>query len=61
MVVLKEFEKKQVDWWCQYYQKSLKTLAMRTRQYLNGDIKIGVLEAMLIGVEKDIEVRDKSD
>jgi len=61
MVNLKEFEKRQLDWWCQYYQKSLKTLALRTRQYLSGDLELGVLEAMLQGAERDIKMRDSLD
>lgn len=61
MTALKQFEKKQLDWWCQYYQNSLTTLALRTRQYLNGDIELGILDAMLSGVEGDIEMRDKND
>ena len=58
---LKQFEKKQLDWWCEYYQRNLEILALRTRQYLNGDIELGLLDAMLSGVEGDIEMRDKND
>ena len=61
MVELKKFEMKQLDWWCQYYHTSLKTLAFRTRQYLSGELELGVLEAMLSGAEKDIEMRDRLD
>lgn len=61
MPELKQFEKKQLDWWCEYYRSNLETLALRTRQYLNGDIELGLLDAMLSGVEGDIEMRDKND
>lgn len=61
MVFLKDFEKKQTDWWCQYYQKNLKTLAIRTRQYLNGQIKRELLEVMLEAVEKEVERRETLD
>lgn len=61
MVFLKEFEKKQTDWWCQYYQKNLKTLAIRTRQYLKGEIDVGLLEVMLEAVEKEVARRETLD
>ena len=60
-VRLKEFENKQTDWWCNYYRTSATDLAKRTRQYLNGEIKVGVLEAMLNAMEEDIRRRDKLD
>tara|TARA_B100000900_G_scaffold43834_2_gene32653 strand:+ start:9132 stop:9317 length:186 start_codon:yes stop_codon:yes gene_type:complete len=58
-VALKEFEKKQIDWWCSYYQINLKDLALRTRQYLDGEIARGVLEAILEPIEQDIQRRNK--
>ena len=60
-VALKEFEKKQLDWWCSYYHISLKDLAHRTRQYLDGEISRGVLEAILGPIEQDMQRRDKHD
>ena len=60
-VALKEFEKNQLDWWCSYYQISLKDLALRTRQYLDGEIARGVLEAILEPIEQDIQKRNKHD
>ena len=38
---LKEFEKKQLDWWCNYYQNQLKTLRGGHDNTLNGEIKVG--------------------
>ena len=61
MINLKKFEKKQTDWWCNYYRVSAKDLARRTRQFLNGEIDRGMLEAMLTAVENDMEMRDKRD
>lgn len=60
-VALKEFEKKQLDWWCSFYNISLKDLALRTRQYLDGEIPQGVLESILESIEQDIERREKHD
>tara|TARA_B100000287_G_scaffold380893_1_gene384875 strand:- start:296 stop:484 length:189 start_codon:yes stop_codon:yes gene_type:complete len=60
-VALKEFEKNQLDWWCSYYHISLKDLAFRTRQYLDGEIERGVLEAILEPIEQGIQRRDKHD
>ena len=44
-----------------YYRVSAKDLARRTRQFLNGEIDRGMLEAMLTAVENDMEMRDKRD
>mgnify|MGYP001300709304 CR=1 FL=1 len=60
-MALKKFEKKQTDWWCNYYRISAKDLARRTRQFLNGEIDKGMLEVMLNAVEGDMKMRDKSD
>lgn len=56
---LKEFEKKQVDWWCNHYRLSLNTLTIRTRQYLDGDLPEGILEVLLEALEADYEGRKK--
>lgn len=61
MIKLKEFEKKETEWWCNYYRVSAKGLAKRIRQFLNGEIDKGLLEAMLVAVENDMEMRDKRD
>tara|TARA_Y100000114_G_C11757454_1_gene327678 strand:- start:1841 stop:2026 length:186 start_codon:yes stop_codon:yes gene_type:complete len=61
MVNLKEFEKKQLDWWCNYYRISAQDLAKRTRQFLNGEIDRGVLEATLVAIESDVVKRDSLD
>ena len=55
---VKKFEEKQLDWWCNFYRTSAKDLAVRTRQYLNGEISVGMLEAMLKEVEKHNEWRE---
>lgn len=61
MIVLKEFEKSQLDWWCNYYRVNAEHLAKRARQFLNGEIDKGVLEVMIAAVEKEAETRDKLD
>lgn len=61
MTNLKTFEKKETEWWCNYYRISARDLAKRTREFLNGEIDKGLLEAILVAVENDIEMRDKSD
>lgn len=61
MTGLKNFEKKQVDWWCNYYLTSMKDLAHRTRQYLDGELDRGVLEAILVTIEEDLAKREKND
>jgi hypothetical protein len=58
---LKEFEKEQVDWWCNHYRLSLNTLTTRARQYLNGDLPEGILEVLLDALEADLEGRKKLD
>jgi len=58
---LKEFEKKQLDWWCNYYRTSSRDLANRVRQYIDGEISIGMVEAMVKAIEEDNEKRDKLD
>ena len=40
---------------------SVKDLALRTRQYLDGEISRGVLEAILGPIEQDMQRRDKHD
>ena len=59
MALVKEFEKQQLDWWCNHYRTSLKDLGTRTRQYLNGDITLGVLDSFLIEIENKDEEREK--
>ena len=58
---LKEFEKKQPDWWCNYYRTSSRDLAKRVRQYMNGEISIGMVEVMVKAIEKKKKKRDKLD
>lgn len=58
---LKEFEKKQLDWWCNYYRTSSKDLARRVRQYIDGEIPIGMVEVMVKAIENDEIKRDKLD
>ena len=58
---LKEFEKKQLDWWCNYYRTSSRDLAKRVRRYLNGEIAVGLVEVMLEAIEQDEIKRDKLD
>ncbi len=58
---LKEFEKKQPDWWCNYYRTSSRDLAKRVRQYMNGEISIGMVEVMVKAIEEDEKKRDKLD
>ncbi len=60
-MVLKEFEKKQLDWWCNYYRTSSKDLARRVRQYMNGEIPISMVEVMVTAIENDEMKRDKLD
>jgi len=59
MALVKEFEKQQLDWWCSHYRISLRDLCTRTRQYLKGDIRIGVLEAFLTEIENKDEEREE--
>ena len=61
MTNLKTFEKKETEWWCNYYRISARDLAKRTREFLNGEIDKGLLEAILVAVENDMEMRDKRD
>ena len=56
---LKEYEKKEVDWWCNHYRLSLNTLTIRTRQYLDGGLPKGILEVLLETLESDLEGRKK--
>ena len=58
---LKEFEKKQPEWWCNYYRTSSRDLAKRVRQYLNGEIAVSLVEVMLEAIEQDEIKRDKLD
>ena len=58
---LKEFEKKQTDWWCNYYRISSRDLAKRVRQYIDGEIPIGMVEAMVKAIEQDEKKRDNLD
>ena len=59
MTELKQFENNQLDWWCNYYRISLKDLASRTRQYLDGEIQRGVLEAFVNAIESEVKGREK--
>ena len=54
-VPIKEFEKDQLDWWCNHYRTCLKDLAKRTREYVNGEIDKGLLTAFLDGLDLSIE------
>ena len=58
-VPIKEFEKDQLDWWCNHYRTCLKDLAKRTRAYMNGEIDKGLLTAFLDGL--DISLRGVSN
>ena len=58
---LKEFEKKEPGWWCNYYRISSRDLAKRVRQYLNGEIAVNLVEVMLDAIEQDEIKRDKLD
>ncbi len=58
---LKEFEKKQLDWWCNYYRTSSQDLARRVRQYIDGEIPISMVEVMVTAIENDGIKRDKLD
>ena len=59
MTLVKEFENRQLDWWCNHYRTTLNDLAVRVRQYLDGDIERGLLEPFLNEVEKNIVGREK--
>jgi hypothetical protein len=56
---LKEFEKNQLDWWCNHYRLSLNTLTVRVRQYIDGELPKGILMALLETLESDIKGREK--
>jgi len=56
---LKEFEKKQLEWWCNHYRIILKDLTKRSRQYMNGEIAPGILDAFLSTLENQQEERMK--
>jgi len=58
-VTVKEFENNQLDWWCNYYRTNLTDLAARTRQYLDGKIQRGVLEALVNAIEDEAKGREK--
>ena len=58
-VPIKEFEKEQLDWWCNHYRTCLKDLAKRTREYMNGEIDKGLLTAFLDGM--DLSLRGVSN
>ena len=58
MTEVKQFENNQLDWWCNYYRTSLTDLATRTRQYLNGEIPRGVLEAFVNAIESEVKGRE---
>ena len=58
MAELKQFEKKQLDWWCNHYRTNLKDLSARVRQYLNGEIQKGVLEAYVTAIEDQVKERE---
>ena len=57
-MTLKEFEKKQLDWWCNHYRTTLKDFSMRTRQFLNGEIDQGMLDTFLLQIEKQNKERE---
>ena len=57
-MTVKEFEKKQLDWWCTHYRNNLRDLSIRTRQYLNGEIQQGVLETHLDAIERQLKERE---
>lgn len=57
-MTVKEFEKKQLDWWCNHYRNNLRDLSIRTRQYLNGEVQQGVLEAHLDAIEGQLKERE---
>lgn len=57
-MTLKEFEKKQLDWWCNHYRITLKDFSRRTRQFLNGEIDQGMLDAFLLQIEKQNKERE---
>ena len=59
MTEVKQFENNQLDWWCNYYRTSLTDLASRTRQYLNGELQRGVLEAFVNAIENEAKGREK--
>ena len=58
MSELKQFEKKQLDWWCNHYRTNLKDLSARVCQYLNGEIQKGVLEAYVNAIEDKLKERE---
>ena len=58
MTGLKQFEKNQLDWWCNYYRNNLKDLNARVRQYLNGEIQQGVLEVYVTTIENEVKERE---
>lgn len=48
---LKEFEKKELEWWCNHYRIALHDLTTRARQYMNGELPVGILDAFVTGLE----------
>ena len=58
MTGLKQFEKNQLDWWCNHYRTNLRDLSARVRQYLNGEIQQGVLEVFVTAIESEVTERE---
>jgi|SaaInlV_100m_DNA_2_1039680.scaffolds.fasta_scaffold135342_2 hypothetical protein len=56
---LKEFEKKEIEWWCNHYRLILRDLSIRARQFVEGEIEEGVLMTFVETLEQDREKRDK--
>jgi hypothetical protein len=56
---LKEFEKKEVDWWCNHYRVSLRDLARRALELIEGKIDPGLVASFANTVLEDNKKRDK--
>ena len=58
---LKEFEEKQLDWWCNFYRTSSKDLAVRDKAIFKWRDSCWPGQAMLKAIEEDEIKRDKLD
>jgi len=60
-VDIKDFEANQLDWWLAHYRAGRNDLALRLRDYLDGNLAKGILLATLEGTEKEMEERENLD
>jgi len=55
---LKEFELKQLDWWCNYYRVALRDMALRAKQLVDGEISPGIVGVFAKAVIDENKERD---